>query len=151
MHIPPEVWGPFFWYTIHITALGYPVNPTYAHKKSAKEFFEALRFLIPCPICSEHYIAHLEKYPITPHLDLRTDIFRWTVLLHNEVNNTLKKPVYTESEVLENLRRMGARGRSPIWSADDFVESDLKGVLQGAVGGGLAVGLGLGMLYYLNS
>jgi hypothetical protein len=69
--IPPTTWGPFFWHTIHIVALGYATEPSYAQKKAAKEFFESLLFLIPCPICREHYATHLEKYPITPHLDRR--------------------------------------------------------------------------------
>ena len=46
MNIPPTVWGPFFWLTIHIVALGYPSNPTHAHKKAAKEFFESLKLHI---------------------------------------------------------------------------------------------------------
>ena len=150
MHIPPDVWGPFFWHTIHITALGYPTNPSYAHKKAAKEFFESLRFLLPCPICSEHYIAHLEKYPISPHLDRRSDLFRWTILLHNEVNKTLEKPPFTEKEVLDHLTRLGARGRSPIWTPDDFAESDWKARIQGLVVGGVVVGVGIGVVYAMS-
>ena len=42
MQFPPSVWGPFFWHTIHIVALGYPKNPTYTDKKCAKEFYESL-------------------------------------------------------------------------------------------------------------
>jgi hypothetical protein len=40
--IPPTTWGPFFWHTIHIIALGYPKNPTYTDKKCVKEFYESL-------------------------------------------------------------------------------------------------------------
>ena len=150
MHIPPEVWGPFFWQTIHITALGYPPNPSHAHKKAAKEFFESLRFLIPCPICKEHYIEFLSKYPITPHLDRRTDLFRWTILIHNEVNKNLKKNVYTEDQVLEQLSRLGSRGRSPIWNEDDFAAADWKSRIQGLTAGvGLTI-IGGGLIYYLS-
>ena len=42
MQFPPSVWGPFFWHTIHIVALGYPKSPTYTDKKCAKEFYESL-------------------------------------------------------------------------------------------------------------
>jgi len=125
MHIPPETWGPFFWHTFHITALGYPSDPSYAHKKAAKEFFESLKFLIPCPICRDHYEQHLAKYPITPHLDRRSDLFKWTVLLHNEVNKMLEKRIYTENEVLIYYKRLGARGRSPVWTPDDFAEAEI--------------------------
>ena len=138
MHIPPEVWGPFFWHTIHITALGYPQEPSYAHKKAAKDFFESLKVLIPCPICKDHYITHLDKYPITPHLDRRSDLFKWTVLLHNEVNKSLGKPAYTEAQVLKGYTRLGSIQRSPIWTPDDFAEADWKARVQG-----IALGVGI--------
>lgn len=69
MHIPPEVWGPFFWHTIHIAALGYSQEPNYSEKKAMKEFFESLQIIIPCPICRTHYISHMAKLPIGPSLD----------------------------------------------------------------------------------
>ena len=150
MNIPPETWGPFFWHTIHITALGYPVEPSHAHKKSAKEFFESLKFLIPCPICKEHYVTHLNKYPLTPHLDRRSDLFKWTILLHNEVNKAIGKPPFTESQVLKYYTRLGARGRSPVWTPDDFVEADNKAFLKG-LGIGIAVAGGtIGILWFIG-
>jgi hypothetical protein len=151
MHIPPEVWGPFFWHTIHIVALGYPAEPSHAHKKAAKDFYESLRFLIPCPICKEHYNVHLEKYPITPHLDRKADLFRWTTLLHNEVNKILNKPTFTESQVLEYYRRLGQRGRSPVWKSDDFVEADYKFFLKGLGLGAVITSSTIGLLWYMNS
>ena len=151
MHIPPETWGPFFWHTIHITALGYPSNPSYAHKKAAKEFFESLKILIPCPICRDHYSEHFEKYPITPHLDRRTDLFKWTVLLHNEVNKMLGKRTFTEAESIAFYTRLGKLGRSPVWTPDDCMEADWGARLQGiGIGFGLALAAG-GVLWYLSN
>ena len=112
LQFPPEVWGPFFWHTIHIVALGYSVEPTYSEKRAAKEFYESLQFLIPCPVCREHYKEHLAKFPITPHLDRRKDLFRWTVVLHNAVNTTLQKPTITEQEALAYYVRLGSRERA---------------------------------------
>jgi hypothetical protein len=152
MHLPPEAWGPFFWHTIHIAALGYPSNPTYEHKKAAKEFFESLKVLIPCPVCRDHYAMHLEKFPLTPHLDRRRDLFRWTILLHNEVNIKLekKKKVYTEAEVLKYYARLGNRGRSPVYTPDDFAEADWAARIQGiAIGAGLA-GVAAAVYFYLQ-
>ncbi len=148
MHIPPEAWGPFFWHTIHIIALGYPMEPSHAHKKAAKEFYESLKILIPCPICKEHYIAHLEKYPLTPHLDRRTDLFRWTVLLHNEVNKALGKRLFTETQAIQYYSRLGARGRSPVITPEDFLEADYKAFLQG-LGIGIAATVTLGGVFWL--
>ena len=151
MHIPPETWGPFFWNTIHIAALGYPSEPSHGHKKAAKEFFESLSHLIPCPVCREHYTVHLQKYPLLPHLDRRRDLFRWTLLLHNEVNKSLNKPPFTEEEALVYLKRLGELGRSPVWTVDDFAEGDWKARTQGLVAG-IAVGAtACGLLFYLSS
>lgn len=151
MHIPPETWGPFFWNTIHIAALGYPAEPSHGHKKAAKEFFESLSFLIPCPICRDHYTEHVKKYPITPHLDRRADLFRWTLLLHNEVSKSLNKKQFTEEETLEYIRRLGQLKRSPVWTADDFAEGDWKARTQG-LAAGVALGAGAcGLLIYLSS
>jgi len=148
MHIPPETWGPFFWHTIHITALGYPQEPSHAHKKAAKEFYESLNILIPCPICREHYQEHLEKYPITPHLDKRLDLFRWTLLLHNEVNKSLKKPEFTEAQVIEYYSRLGKRGRSPVVTSGDFADADYKAFIRG-LGIGIAVSATAGTVFWL--
>ena len=95
MNFPPEVWGPFFWHTIHIVALGYPKDPTYSDKKAAKEFFESLQHLIPCSICKNHYVQHIQNKPITPSLDTREHLIQWTIDIHNEVNKVLNKPTWT--------------------------------------------------------
>jgi hypothetical protein len=140
MKLPPSVWGPLFWHTIHITALGYPQNPSYAQKRAAKEFYESLSFLIPCPVCREHYQNHLQRLPITPHLDTRQDLFKWTVELHNEVNTLLGKPRLLESEVIYYYRRIGARGKNPVINQDILDEMDLRSVIKGAsIGAGIVL------------
>jgi hypothetical protein len=140
MRFPPSVWGPLFWHTIHITAIGYPTNPSYSQKKAAKEFYEALVHLIPCPMCREHYQTHLQRYPLTPHLDKRDDLFKWTVQLHNEVNDSIGKPRVTEAEALYFYRRIGARGKSPVINQEILDELDLRSAIKGGLlGGGLVL------------
>lgn len=144
MRMPPTVWGPLFWHTMHIVALGYPQSPTYAQKRAAKEFYESLAFVIPCAVCREHYEKHLQKFPISPHLDRRDDLFRWTVMLHNEVNVMLGKPKVMEHEALYFYRRMGARGTSPVLTSEVVDELDLRSMIKGGfIGGGLVFGVGL--------
>lgn len=133
MNFPPEVWGPFFWHTIHIVALGYPKDPTYSDKKAAKEFFESLQHLIPCSICKNHYVQHIKNKPITPSLDTREHLIQWTIDIHNEVNKMLNKPTWTREEVIAYYKRIGAAGRSPIWNANDFAAADSRAVAYGAV------------------
>lgn len=147
MRFPPTVWGPFFWHTIHIVALGYPKDPSYSHKKAAKEFYESLVFLIPCPVCREHYATHLQKMPLTPHLDRREDLFKWTVHLHNEVNASLGKPRITEAEALLYYRRIGARGKTPVINQDTLDEMDMRSMIKGGLIGGGVVFAAAAVLY----
>ena len=150
MQFPPSVWGPFFWHTIHIVALGYPANPNYTEKKCAKEFYESLAFLLPCAVCREHYKTHLEKYPLTPSLDSKKDLLKWTIDVHNAVNKMLGKPEWTELEVVTYYERLGRRNRSPVWTKEDMKEVDyhsfVKGFLTGTV---ILSGVG-GLVYLLN-
>jgi len=151
MKLPPSVWGPIFWHTIHITALGYPTEPSYAHKRSAKEFYESLGVLIPCPVCREHYQTYLQKMPITPHLDRRDDLFKWTVELHNEVNTLLNKPRRSEGEVIYFYRRIGARGKNVVVNQDTLDELDLRSMLTGScIGAGIVLVVG-SVLYFSSS
>jgi hypothetical protein len=148
MHIPPDVWGPFFWHTIHIAVLGYPQEPTYSDKKAMKEFLESLQTIIPCPICREHYKTYLVKAPIGPSLDNRKDLFSWSVALHNDVNTLLGKRVYSETEVIQYYSRLGARGRSPVITAQDFMEADQAAILKGVLAGVAATAVLGGILYW---
>ena len=147
MYLPPSSWGPFFWHTIHIVALGYPQSPSYSHKKAAKEFYESLTFLIPCPVCREHYVEYLREMPISPFLDRRDDLFKWTVELHNRVNVKLGKRKYTEMEAIQFYTRLGASTRSPVVTPDDFAEADLRAMIKG-LGLGVAATVTVGGLLW---
>ncbi len=149
MQFPPTVWGPFFWHTIHIVALGYPKNPSYADKKSAKEFYESLAFLLPCSICKEHYKSHLQKYPITPYLDSRADLMKWTIQVHNDVNKMLGKPEWSMEEVIAYYERLGRRERSPVWTKEDMNEVDYRSFVRGFITSSILFSVIGGGLYFM--
>jgi hypothetical protein len=144
MRLSPEVWGPFFWHTLHIVSIGYPKEPTYTDKRAAKEFYEALAHLLPCSVCREHYRAHLAESPITPFLDTRTDLIKWVLLIHNKVNKAHQKPEWTLEQLLLHYERLGRRNRSPVWRKEDMDEVDyrsyVKGFLTAVVIAGVAGG-----------
>jgi hypothetical protein len=150
MLFPPSVWGPFFWHTIHIVALGYPKNPTYTDKKCAKEFYESLAYLLPCNICRQHYKEHLIKNPLTPFLDSRTDLIKWTVEIHNGVNKMLEKPEWTLEEVLAYYERVGNRNRSPVWTKEDMNEVDYRSFVKGFITGSAILSTLGGVFYFLH-
>lgn len=149
MQFPPSVWGPFFWHTIHIVALGYSKNPTYTDKKCAKEFYESLAFLIPCPICREHYKEHIISSPINTFLDSRTDLIKWTIDIHNKVNKITGKPEWTLEEVLSYYEKIGNRNRSPVWTKEDMDEIDNRSFIKGFITGGSVLTMISGIVYCL--
>jgi hypothetical protein len=147
MRFSPNVWGPFFWHTIHIVAIGYPKNPTYTDKKCAKEFYESLAFLLPCSVCREHYKEHLAENPLTPFLDSRTDLIKWTVTIHNKVNKSLGKKEWRLEEVLTYYERLGRRDRSPVWTKQDLDEVDYRSFVKGFITGSILLSIIGGTMY----
>ena len=150
MQFPPSVWGPFFWHTIHIVALGYSKNPTYTDKKCAKEFYESLAFLLPCSICREHYKEYLQEKPISTFLDSRTDLIKWNIQIHNKVNKMLGKPEWTLEEVLSYYEKVGARNRSPVWTKEDMKEVDYSSFVKGFLTGSVVLSIVGGVIYAVN-
>tara|TARA_B110000285_G_C14987557_1_gene544618 strand:+ start:499 stop:963 length:465 start_codon:yes stop_codon:yes gene_type:complete len=97
----PNIWGPKLWFVIHTLALNYPDNPTYEDKRVMEEFFNNLKYTIPCEKCRIHYRQRLERDPIINYLDNKESIFRYTINLHNQVNKSLGKKIYTYEEVVQ--------------------------------------------------
>ena len=149
--IPPSTWGPFFWHTMHLVALGYPNEPTYSEKRAAKEFFESFTHLIPCPTCKLHYADHLKEMPITPSLDTRKDLFKWTIDMHNLVNKDLGKPQYTEIDAIAFYHKLGEMGRSPVWTPEDIQSYYFaKATKYGAAALGIATLAGAAVYWFTS-
>ena len=90
----------------------------------------------------------MAKLPITASIDSRTDLFRWTVDLHNEVNAMLGKRKYTETEVIQFYTRLGARAKTPVIQGDDFIEADNQAMLKGLVAGVAASAIIGGIMWF---
>jgi hypothetical protein len=110
MRLPPEVWGPVFWGTLHIVALAFPDEPSYAEKRAAKEFYRSMVFLLPCPVCRTHFAGVLEQEPVENWLDNRKSLIEWNVKAHNRVNAQLGKPEITVEDFYKRYQEMADRG-----------------------------------------
>jgi len=87
----PNTWGKYYWYVIHITALGYPKNPTQKDRDIYRSFYKTIGQVLPCGKCSTNYERHFQNIPIDMFLESPETLFRWTVQLHNVVNKELGK------------------------------------------------------------
>jgi hypothetical protein len=102
----PEVWGPHGWKFIHYITLGYPYNPTNEIKNRYLNFFNSLKFVIPCSICGANFIKHMEEYPLTDKiLSNKMEFINWGILMHNLVNLSNNKKVYSNSEGFEEIKK----------------------------------------------
>ena len=96
-----NIWGPKAWFFLHTITFNYPDNPSNNDKKNYKNFFESLQFTLPCKVCKEHYINHIKDYPIDNYLDTKENLVKWLIIIHNEVNKILNKPILNYTEIIE--------------------------------------------------
>ena len=97
----PRIWGPKLWFVLHTMSFNYPTNPTNIDKQSYHNFFDGLKTIIPCTLCRSHYIEHTTKYPIIPHLNSKQALVKYVIDLHNIVNKSLGKRIYSYDEVIK--------------------------------------------------
>ena len=82
----PSLWGSHLWYILHIITFDYPDNPTSYDKIAYRDFFTNIKNVLPCKECKKHYNTFITDYPITPHLDRKSDLVKWLIQIHNFVN-----------------------------------------------------------------
>ena len=80
-------WGPALWKILHTTAAQYPPNPTPQYKASCRQFFYALRHMLPCDVCKTHYTQLLSQRQ--PQVNSGTELQQWVLWLHNQVNKRI--------------------------------------------------------------
>ena len=95
---------------MHIVSLAYPEDPTYSEKRAAKEFFNAMIYLLPCPVCRQHYKEIVQVMPVETWLDNRKSLIEWVWMLHNQVNTKLGKAEMSMSDFQKRYAEMAERG-----------------------------------------
>lgn len=103
-----KIWGPYFWFTLHTITLAFPDNPSYQEKRHFNDFFLSLQNVLPCKLCQEHYRQHLQEFPVASHLDNKEALVKWCFILHNKVNTSLKKPIFTYDEFKDKYKKIYA-------------------------------------------
>ena len=98
VYLDPKIWGPHYWFFIHTVAMTYPIRPNAVTKKKYYEFIQNLPLFIPVENISGEFSKLIDKYPVTPYLDNRESLIRWTHFIHNKINQKLEKPQISLSE-----------------------------------------------------
>jgi len=93
-------WGPRLWDFLHACSFALPEKPTEEQTKAFEKLLEALRVLLPCPKCRNHYNTFIEEKPAPATCG--TDLQKWLVDFHNDVNERLGKPTIPLETVKAN-------------------------------------------------
>ncbi len=93
-NISPNLWGPHLWKFMHLFTLSYPNEPTEDEKDTAYNFFTAIQTVLPCEKCRYNFKNHLET--LTEEvLDSNENLVKWLFDIHNEVNKSTGKPIFS--------------------------------------------------------
>jgi hypothetical protein len=102
----PNIWGKHAWIFLHSVSMNYPDNPSIQDRKNYKDFFENLRFILPCEVCKKHYAQHIQRNPIEPSLHSKRKLVEWVIDVHNQVNISLNKPTMTYDQVIDLYKKI---------------------------------------------
>lgn len=83
-------WGSIVWNSIHMIAISYIKSEE--NSSGFIEYMNALTKTIPCKECRNHLKQMLKDHPLTEfYLKNNKNLFRWTYILHDMVNQKLNK------------------------------------------------------------
>lgn len=90
----PKVWGPAFWFSLHVSAAYYPDNPSDIVRERMKQRILAIPYEVPCATCRPHASAFIESYRDKLDLVVSTkhELGKFYVDFHNKVNQRYGKP-----------------------------------------------------------
>lgn len=101
MHLDAKIWGPHYWFFIHSLALSYPDSPNDIIKRKYYDFFMNLPLFLPDMEMAKGFSALLDTYPVSPYLNNKDSLFRWTVFIHNKINALLGTQPMTLDEAMD--------------------------------------------------
>jgi FAD-linked sulfhydryl oxidase len=85
------------WKLFHTTFARFPDKPTADESSALDTYIHLFQRLYPCGECAEHFGIILKKFP--PQVATRSTAAAWGCHVHNEVNKSLKKPLFDCSNI----------------------------------------------------
>lgn len=94
MTVDIKVWGPIYWNFIHTLAYTYDnIN-----KVSYVKIYNNISQILPCLKCKKDFSKLINKYPPSKYCTNRESVINWTIMLHNNVNKKIGKPVINKEK-----------------------------------------------------
>ena len=87
-----NIWYPHYWYFLNMAALNYPDHPNTIDKKLYYRLIHNFYHFIPNPELSKLFTTFIDKYPLTPYLDNKLTVMKWTHFITSKINDHLNLP-----------------------------------------------------------
>ena len=103
-------WGPSGWNLFHNVAINY--SPSRENKALYRAFYESFKQILPCKYCRQSYSTFFDATPIDRFLVSSEQLFYWTYLMHNKVNDKLRKQgfVTTPNPSYKEIKKQYEKG-----------------------------------------
>lgn len=106
MLLDSKIWGPKYWFFMHTAAMAYPLKPTEATKRKFYDLIQNFPLFIPDGDIASYFTKLMGKYPVSPYLDSRDSLIRWTHFIHNKVNEKLEKKQISLAKFYEDYHAL---------------------------------------------
>ena len=102
-------WGPGGWAFMHTITFNYPLNPTDDDKQHYKNFFQSLKYILPCNYCRISITSYIKHIPIEPFLDDIYGLTYWLFIIHNLINVKLGNKTESFDKIVERYEGYRAK------------------------------------------
>jgi hypothetical protein len=99
--LEPNVWGPYYWNTLHFIAATYDSNPNQSVRSAMKNFIQSLPILLPCKECQDNALNFIKTKNLDVVVSTRKELFNFFFNFHNRVNERLNKPIMKIEDALK--------------------------------------------------
>ena len=104
--LAPEYWGSSTWKTMFSIAYAYPPVPTKDERVAANNYFNSLKYLLPCADCRQHYRELLKSLPVEKSTVSKVELLKWLEEVSNRVNKMLEKDQIKFQKIYEEMSRV---------------------------------------------
>lgn len=87
-------WGPDGWMLLHTITYFLPEKLNSKEQQLVKSFYENISKILPCKYCRISNQKYMKSLPIAKYYHSRDKLNLWIYLLHNKVNNKLRRQGY---------------------------------------------------------
>ena len=91
-------WGPSGWKLLHSISFLAPKKLNSEEQNLYHLFYESLRYVLPCKYCRDSLNKFMNKIPLHNYIHTREKLSEWVYLIHNQVNNKLRKQGFLKTE-----------------------------------------------------